>query len=197
MAINNGFAYVDTMDISTLLLTKDTYELKSTVITHFIEDVEYNFIEYLMTDTFEVRLSFVRDGEKCTYKKEFAVDYLFSQPPQYAQEYLAHLACEHLDMPLSCVDAMLEYATVYSSKAGKNGPGVSSASKRLPGVTKYIVDCPRPFYGPHKENPGVICDKKSLYGQIIHLNDKHQWSREQIADWLEMIARRDGLNLSF
>lgn len=50
-------------------------------------------------------------------------------------------------------------------------------SKSLPG-SHVSVDCP-------------VCDKSShrelLPDIIIHLNDEHHWTREQIADWLETL----------
>jgi len=33
--------------------------------------------------------------------------------------------------------------------------------------------------------PECFCQPSFLYRVVIHLNDHHRWSREQIADWLE------------
>lgn len=37
----------------------------------------------------------------------------------------------------------------------------------------------------------------SLFGIVIHLNDRHGWNREQIADWLEEQAKEHSLDLQF
>ena len=37
-----------------------------------------------------------------------------------------------------------------------------------------------------KRCPAENCKKKlSLAALIVHLNDDHRWSREQIADWVD------------
>lgn len=50
----------------------------------------------------------------------------------------------------------------------------------IPGIKKMDVNC-----------PATACVREALtdtlLNQIIHLNDTHQWTREQIADWLETL----------
>lgn len=38
------------------------------------------------------------------------------------------------------------------------------------------------------------CDGKikATGAMVVHLNDEHRWSREQIADWVEGVEQRSG-----
>lgn len=66
----------------------------------------------------------------------------------------------------------------------------------LPGYQEWIR-CPqceeldKIMYGA-KANTKI----RFLHGAIIHLNDVHKWSREQIADWLETLEEK-GIDLAF
>lgn len=69
------------------------------------------------------------------------------------------------------------------------------AAEGLPKLIPDIqtrIDCPGPNLRPthHKD-----CSRKhlELFDAIMHLNDEHKWSREQIADWLDALD----LDLSF
>lgn len=53
------------------------------------------------------------------------------------------------------------------------------------------------------EKPGSPCECSrlkaghNLYNIIIHLNDKHGWTREKIADWLDELHDRGEINIEF
>jgi hypothetical protein len=50
---------------------------------------------------------------------------------------------------------------------------------------EWFFDC---LEGTIRRCPGEGCQKKlALASIIVHLNDDHRWSREQIATWLESI----------
>ncbi len=50
---------------------------------------------------------------------------------------------------------------------------------------EWFFDC---LEGTVRACPGESCKKKLVLAAIIvHLNDDHRWSREQIATWLESI----------
>lgn len=55
---------------------------------------------------------------------------------------------------------------------------VSKIYNIIPDISTHITDCPT-----------SDCSKKSypVAGIITHLNDKHDWSRNEIADWLETL----------
>lgn len=48
---------------------------------------------------------------------------------------------------------------------------------------KTTVQCPGTYKDPFARCPG----RSSISGTIMHLNDHHQWSRLQIADWLDTL----------
>jgi hypothetical protein len=51
------------------------------------------------------------------------------------------------------------------------------------------VECPEGMCHGYKE--------ESLWEMVIHLNDKHHWKRETIADWIEDVAEERGIDISF
>lgn len=63
-------------------------------------------------------------------------------------------------------------------------PSLSEVAKSLPGVLIEGMKCPAP-----QDSLKNYCKPYtySLYDCIIHLNDSHKWSRDQIADWLETL----------
>lgn len=78
--------------------------------------------------------------------------------------------------------------TPKQAPAGKN---ISSEIVKLfPALKTVRKVCPQCIKGVSK---GMIHETgvAPLENIIIHLNDKHQWTREQIADWLEVISMDD------
>lgn len=67
----------------------------------------------------------------------------------------------------------------------KLGGGSIYLSQRFPLLNRTLVfgEQPEPV-----QKPGV---SQTVSTVIIDLNDNHQWSREQIADWLEQFERTD------
>lgn len=62
---------------------------------------------------------------------------------------------------------------------------LSGMAHRLPGVWQR-VDYP---CGCKKEG--------AVYTAIVHLNDHHQYTREQIADWLDEEVSKGNINIDF
>lgn len=74
-------------------------------------------------------------------------------------------------------------------KADPNDPSV--LSQKLPGVNQVVkhprisesgCDC---YYDSYDEGAGL--GKYTIRNLVMHLNDEHRWTREQIADWLETL----------
>ena len=63
--------------------------------------------------------------------------------------------------------------------------------QQLPGQG-LVVDC------PSMDDPHTLCDSiEDILDCIIHLNDSHKWPREKIADWVDSLEDKGGLDLSF
>ena len=63
--------------------------------------------------------------------------------------------------------------------------------QQLPGQG-IPMDCPA------MDEQMSLCDVvDDLLDCIIHLNDIHEWTRERIADWVDSLEDKEGLNLSF
>jgi hypothetical protein len=63
-------------------------------------------------------------------------------------------------------------------------------SESLPGAD-LITQCPIP-------DPWKRCDRRrSLHKIVIHLNDTHKWTRDQIADWLDGLYDQGMTDLAF
>lgn len=64
---------------------------------------------------------------------------------------------------------------------------------KIPDMGK-VADCPA-------DDPDVAaymeCGNRNIFYQIVHLNDRHQWSRERIADWLDELSATHGYDFSF
>jgi hypothetical protein len=60
----------------------------------------------------------------------------------------------------------------------------------LPGM-EILLTCPADHSNPPKVHGGYLAD------MIIHLNDDLEWSREAIADWLDSLIDKEGIDLSF
>lgn len=42
---------------------------------------------------------------------------------------------------------------------------------------------------PSEPDPDVFCWEQTLSDTIMHLNDAHRWTRQQIADWIEFLEK--------
>ena len=79
------------------------------------------------------------------------------------------------------------------------GFGLQEEASKLPGVDQIAV-CP----ALHEEYMRIpnhrksVCTRTSapIYSLVIHLNDGHRWTREQIADWLDKLYEQ-GVDLAF
>lgn len=71
---------------------------------------------------------------------------------------------------------------IFQSQQGTFGPQLRMLEKLVPGLTRNL---------PIEHIPCPICDyipdMKSIKHRIVHLNDHHKWSLEQIADYLEAL----------
>ena len=69
----------------------------------------------------------------------------------------------------------------YFGTEGSPGWMIEKVIKQVvPGITEMLQPCPDIFCPRN-----LILDP--LLVQIIHLNDRHEWTREQIAEWLEVL----------
>jgi hypothetical protein len=77
--------------------------------------------------------------------------------------------------------------TTKSAKNKKVGEAVVDAlGKAIPGFSTMRQPCPRPT--EHTIHCDTFQDPDTLLQEtIVHLNDHHRWSREQIADWLDTL----------
>lgn len=76
---------------------------------------------------------------------------------------------------------------VNDAKAVASVPSASSYVHQLPGVNEY---CNHPK--PKNDEDAGLCNwsmtqENSIPDTIMHLNDRHKWTREEIADWLETL----------
>jgi hypothetical protein len=82
------------------------------------------------------------------------------------------------EMCPGCLAAGVLYAFEVAASAGAQGKSWADRLKDVvPGLNMYIRKCPQDHcycWGP-------------LYKMIQHLNDSHELSREEIADWLETL----------
>jgi hypothetical protein len=65
---------------------------------------------------------------------------------------------------------------------------------KMPGYCVWVL-CPQceVVHALKYGEGGTTEYQRSVHGAIIHLNDVHKWSRDQIADWLESLD----IDLSF
>ncbi len=113
---------------------------------------------------------------------------------KYAQEAAYYAIVENLkkvalftDPPKSVNATSAPFASWVPSHS--LGESVMAALKKaLPeGSLQTPVDCPG---AGEKVYDGLICESKKpcpLSDRIMHLNDSHRWTREQIADWLDTL----------
>lgn len=80
----------------------------------------------------------------------------------------------HYNSPYPSPKVIYDEIQSFGSLKASFGLGRLPEVSKLPGV-KEFVKCP------------VRGERKMLEDVIILLNDKHKWSREQIADWLETL----------
>lgn len=68
------------------------------------------------------------------------------------------------------------YTFIKSAKQAKEAEQViGTLSSLVPGFELMTAVCP------------ICLNQKKLSSQVIHLNDSHKWTREDIADWLETL----------
>lgn len=84
----------------------------------------------------------------------------------------------------SVINNAYQELTAYYVNSASGGSAmatvVSGLSKAIPALNEALMHCPE-----------VDCDEPEwvdiLRKVIVHLNDAHRWTREQIADWLETL----------
>jgi len=63
---------------------------------------------------------------------------------------------------------------------------------------QFRVDLPETWVTCPATDGGWICkQRQNLHCLIVHLNDRHRWTREQIADWVATVEgdSHDGLDV--
>lgn len=79
---------------------------------------------------------------------------------------------------------------------------LSKLADSLPGMDAKIT-CPEyvaPKYEQFTEEQWALAcrgGQKDLLRVVMHLNDHHKWSREQIADWIEQEHSAGNINVAF
>ncbi len=85
-------------------------------------------------------------------------------------------------------------------KIATTAQSLSIATMGLPGMNVFISQCPAYASNLVLDNFWSCPQEATLRYMLIHLNDVHEWTREQIADWLETIhdpTGENGPNLNF
>jgi hypothetical protein len=100
----------------------------------------------------------------------------------YAEEY-----AKQVEYMMAYGQSYIQYASasVGSGSYGYGTPSILSTLLKLcPGLATVRRPCPHkcPEYGK---------TKLPLSNMIQHVNDHHEWSREKIAEWLDIIALDD------
>lgn len=105
---------------------------------------------------------------------------------EWSQEYFAQLNSE-------VVAGYLSYQGLTGS-IGTVGSSTASIFHQLAAVCPALNTVQRPCPEPLCENQGY---KDQTLGALIpHINDDHNWSREKIADWLDIIALDPDVDLT-
>lgn len=92
-------------------------------------------------------------------------------------EYFSKLR-ESMNLTSESISFMVNQFRVFPDACGEfPQTDFEELSASLPG-SHVSVDCPVCDKSPHRE---------LLPDIIIHINDEHHWTREQIADWLETL----------
>lgn len=73
------------------------------------------------------------------------------------------------------------------------GTLLSKKSQDLPGVSNVVQDCPEVSCKHVYDFKGK---STSVMDMVMHLNDYHRWTREQIADWIDELAEQ-GMDFDF
>jgi hypothetical protein len=63
---------------------------------------------------------------------------------------------------------------------------VSELAAILPALATHRLRCPL-WMDDTTDTPTACCWRKPLSEVIVHLNDHHRWTREQIAGWLDTL----------
>lgn len=108
---------------------------------------------------------------------------------QYAAEY-AKLVESQMQSLYSTGDAIggsWSFTPTYSSGIGYGGTGsiLTELLSICPGLGSVQRPCPDTSCAEYSGHPIL------LPNLIQHVNDRHQWSREKIAEWLDIIAIED------
>lgn len=100
--------------------------------------------------------------------------------------------------------ALFNPAAAVNTSGPSDSTRLASLSKKLPGVN-HVVEFPcgckdviLSGEGLTKSSQGTKPRRSRLWSVIQHLNDKHQeWTREKIADWIDELQDKHGLNMEF
>ncbi len=74
-----------------------------------------------------------------------------------------------------------------------------SILEAFPGIKGFRIKCPaadcqNTYYNGNTRNHNGEINLPMLVDEIIHLNDVHRWTREEIADWLDTVSVNDTLH---
>lgn len=77
-----------------------------------------------------------------------------------------------------------------------NDSDFSSLSRNLPGMNE-MVDCPACGYDKHLDATVGPQQRSTVWRTVQHLNDRHRWTRESIADWLDELHDNGVVDIEF
>lgn len=178
----------------------DDYSFEVVSKKHTISDLRLYAEENFLHETQKFTVCWKHDGE---VKSIILEEYIFSLDDALLTNLNSmcyHLAERILKENSNYPDALFSYfydnlkaivdkgiskATNMSWPAVKM-PDVSTMARGLPGMQVEV-------YSPCFH----FVEKQRLYNLIQHLNDKHKWKREKIADWLDKLMDVDGIDLTF
>lgn len=85
------------------------------------------------------------------------------------------------------------------SEAANTNTFIRHLRKVMPQLFEKDYLCPyAEAFGPRVKDYGTECEYGDVLPWImVHLNDYHYWTRERIAEWLELMAEQNGIDITF
>lgn len=78
---------------------------------------------------------------------------------------------------------------------GDDGTYAGQVMRSWPGLALYCAPCPATPFSGSSNCPTGRLERKRIFDVVIHLNDHHKWTREDIAAWLDSLEREQGIDL--
>lgn len=177
---------------------KDIDEI--TCKTHFIDSIYLTAWDDITLFYRVFQATWTHDGVKCNVYIKVSHDHdaAYDIDKHFIIEALAKDIASNYNYPQAVIDYFVQYMLYVSSTlktvktlAPKEDASISREAYRLPGMENMV-----------SPPPVCVCrdwtgKKSRIFDLVQHLNDKHVWSREKIADWLDKLMDVDGIDLTF